>query len=139
MAQTIDLNQGEWMKLVSNRKDFLKIVSTLNDFYIPKVPFKQLNEGQKLRVKLVREESENFDVFLKRRKEHEFVIFLRVGKRFESWIHQDGIREAKDYFLEQGKTDHPIFQCPCVSDLYEEHCVFAGEKETKTFDRKDSA
>lgn len=48
----------------------------------------------------------NFEVFFKKRNDHEFIIFLKVGDQFTSWIHQDGIGEAKERFLMEGKTSY---------------------------------
>ncbi|PJZ29846.1 LIC_13246 family protein [Leptospira kmetyi] len=139
MKDTIDLNQGEWMKLVSKKEEFRRIVSTLNRFYIPRIPFSKLNEGQRMRFRLAENPVKDFEVFFKKNRECEFLVFLKVDGRFESWIHLDGIQEERDRFLKEGKTDHDIFQIICLSDLYENHCVFAEEEETKTLKVKDSA
>ncbi|EMM99595.1 hypothetical protein LEP1GSC021_0619 [Leptospira noguchii str. 1993005606] len=139
MKNTIDPNRGIWVKLISKKDDFIKIVSTLNEFYIPKVHFSKLDKGQQIRVRLVQKKSKDFEVFLKKRNDHEFVIFLKVEDQFESWIHQDGIGEAKERFLMEGKTDHLVFEFPCIGDLYEKHCSIAKEDEMKTLNTKDSA
>lgn len=139
MKDTIDLNRGEWMKLISKKEEFCRIVSTLNRFYIPKLPFSKLNEGQKMRILLAENQIKDFEVFLKKTRDYEFVVFLKMEGRFESWIHLDGIGKERDRFLKEGKTDHDIFKCACIGDLYENDCVFAPEEETKTLKVKDSA
>lgn len=127
------------MKLISKKEEFCRIVSTLNRFYIPRIPFSKLNEGQRMRLRLGENPVKDFEVFFKKNREYEFFVFLKMEGRFESWIHLDGIQKERDRFLKEGKTDHDIFKLICVSDLYENHCVFAGEEETKTLKVKDSA
>ncbi|AXR59813.1 LIC_13246 family protein [Leptospira mayottensis] len=139
MKDTIDPNRGKWMKLISRKNNFRKIVSTLNDFYIPKIPFSKLAEGQKMRIRLAQKKVKKFEVFLKKVSGYEFIIFLQIENQFESWIHVDGIQEEKDRFLKEGKNDHPIFEHISISDLYENNCVFANAEETKILNLKDSA
>ncbi|TGM09717.1 hypothetical protein EHQ76_01530 [Leptospira barantonii] len=139
MKDTIDLNRGEWMKLISKKEEFCRIVSTLNRFYIPRIPFSKLNEGQRMRLRLGENPVKDFEVFFKKNREYEFFVFLKMEGRFESWIHLDGIQKERDRFLKEGKTDHDIFKLICISDLYENHCIFAAEEETKTLKEKDSA
>ncbi len=139
MKNTIDSNREIWMKLISKKDDFIKIVSTLNEFYIPKVHFSKLDQDQKIRIQLVQKKVKNFEVFFKKRNDHEFIIFLKVGDQFTSWIHQDGIGEAKERFLMEGKTDHLVFKFPCIGDLYQKHYSIAQADEMKTLNGKDSA
>ncbi|WP_078125201.1 LIC_13246 family protein [Leptospira alexanderi] len=139
MKGTIDPNREKWMKLISRKNDFRKIVSTLNNFYIPKIPFSKLAEGQKMRIRLAQKKVKKFEAFLKKISDYEFIIFLQIENQFESWIHLDGIREEKDRFLKEGKSDHPIFEHISISDLYENNCVFANAEETKILNLKDSA
>ncbi|EMY76721.1 hypothetical protein LEP1GSC060_3260 [Leptospira weilii serovar Ranarum str. ICFT] len=139
MENSIDPKREEWRKLISKKDDFRKIVSTLNDFYIPKIPFSKLDEGQRMRVRLAKGKIKNFDVFLKKTDDHEFLIFLKVADRFESWIHQDGVGQAKEHFSKEGKTDHLVFRFPCIGELYEKHSAFVREEEMKTPNAKDSA
>ncbi len=127
------------MKLISRKNDFRKIVSTLNNFYIPKIPFSKLAEGQKMRIRLAQKKVKKFEAFLKKISDYEFIIFLQIENQFEPWIHLDGIREEKDRFLKEGKDDHPIFEHISISDLYENNCVFANAEETKILNLKDSA
>lgn len=127
MKNTIDPNRGIWMKLISKKDDFVKIVSTLNEFYIPKVHFSKLDEGQKIRVQLVQKKVKNFEVFLKKRNDHEFVIFLKVEDQFESWIHQDGIGEAKERFLMEGKPITLFLNFP-VSEIFMKNIVLLPKK-----------
>ncbi|EMF82994.1 hypothetical protein LEP1GSC188_2733 [Leptospira weilii serovar Topaz str. LT2116] len=54
------------MKLISRKNDFQKIVSTLNNFYIPKIPFSKLIEGQKMRIRLAQKKLKNSKPFSKR-------------------------------------------------------------------------
>ncbi|EKO34530.1 LIC_13246 family protein [Leptospira santarosai] len=139
MKGVIDPNLGKWMKLISRKNDFRKIVSTLNSFYIPKIPFSKLGEGQKMRIRLAQKRIQKFEVLLKKINDYEFIIFLQIENQFESWVYVDGIREEKERFLKDGKNDHPIFQYISISDLYENNCVFANEEETKILNSKDSA
>ncbi|AVV50336.1 MULTISPECIES: LIC_13246 family protein [Leptospira] len=139
MKGVIDPNLGKWMKLISRKNDFRKIVSTLNSFYIPKIPFSKLGEGQKMRIRLAQKRIQKFEVLLKKINDYEFIIFLQIENQFESWVYVDGIREEKERFLKDGKNDHPIFQYTSISDLYENNCVFANEEETKIVNSKDSA
>lgn len=127
------------MKLISKKEEFCRIVSTLNRFYIPRIPFSKLNEGQRMRLRLGENPVKDFEVFFKKNREYEFFVFLKMEGRFESWIHLDGIQKERDRFLKEGKTDHDIFKLICISDLYENHCIFAAEEETKTLKEKDSA
>ncbi|WP_423242909.1 hypothetical protein [Leptospira interrogans] len=36
-------------------------------------------------------------------------------------MHIDEISEARDRFKSIGKLDHPVFNIPCLTEVYEEH------------------
>ncbi|TGK10899.1 LIC_13246 family protein [Leptospira stimsonii] len=129
------LDRGEWKKLVSRKEEFTNIVSVLNQFYVARTPYSQFSNSQKLRIQLEKEGFKNFEAFLKKLGEHDFLIYLRTEGKYESWIHIDGIQEERDRFLNEGTKDHPVFDIVCVSDLFEKDCVFAEEEETKTFSK----
>ncbi|AOP35834.1 hypothetical protein A0128_01355 [Leptospira tipperaryensis] len=135
MKETVDLDQGEWKKLISRKDEFANIVSVLNQFYVTKTPYCKLSNSQKLRIQLEKDGFKDFEAFLKRLGEHDFLIYLKANEKYESWIHIDGIQEKRDRFLNEGTKTHPVFDIVCVSDLFEKDCVFAEEEETKTFSK----
>ncbi|MBM9499894.1 hypothetical protein JWG44_06475 [Leptospira sp. 201903071] len=135
MKETVDLDQGEWKKLISRKDEFVNIVSVLNQFYVAKAPYSKLSNSQKLRIQLEKDGFKNFEAFLKRLGEHDFLIYIKANEKYESWIHIDGIQEERDRFLNEGTKIHPVFDIVCISDLFEKDCVFAEEEETKSFSK----
>lgn len=133
MKETVDVDQGEWKKLISRKDEFTNIVSVLNQFYVAKTPYSKLSNSQKLRIQLEKEGFKNFEAFLKKLGEHDFLIYLKADGKYESWIHIDGIQEERDRFTIEGMKDHPVFEIVCISDLFEKDCVLAEEEETKPF------
>lgn len=119
-------------RLYKDRIDVKRILYSKSSFFKTGSRSENKNSVGSKKVK-------NFEVFFKKRNDHEFIIFLKVGDQFTSWIHQDGIGEAKERFLMEGKTDHLVFKFPCIGDLYQKHCSIAQADEMKTLNGKDSA
>ncbi|XDD50451.1 hypothetical protein AB3N59_01165 [Leptospira sp. WS92.C1] len=139
MNDAHNLNEEVWMKLITRKEEFRRIVSVLNGFYRSKTTIRKLNGSQKMRIRLEKKDFQNFEVFLKKIGDHDFLIFLKIENKYDSWIHIDGIQEERERFILEGKTDHPVFKIVCISDLYRKDCVFAKREETKTFSSQDSA
>ncbi|MDV6234227.1 hypothetical protein CH379_001100 [Leptospira ellisii] len=139
MDETVNLDDGEWTRLQGRKEEFRRILSALNRQYVPAISESKRLDSKKLRFELENDESDNFDVFVKKIGTYDFFVVLKSGNRFDTWIHLDGIRREQERFLFEGKDDHPIFEIVCLSDLYETDCVLIDLSNTKTPSRKDSA
>ena len=49
---------------------------------------------------------------------HHYVVIIKYGDKYESFLHVDGIQEERELLHKQGRgTDHPVFSIECLTDI----------------------
>jgi|JI8StandDraft_1071087.scaffolds.fasta_scaffold151504_1 hypothetical protein len=116
---------SEWMELNENKLEFLHILRVLNRYYEAKGAQSLNNTSHEFRKELTEKKESDFQVFLKKFGDFEFLVHAKIGQKpsqkSDTWIHIDGIAEEREQLIKSGITDHPIFSIVGLRDLYLNH------------------
>lgn len=117
--------KSDWMELNESKSEFQHILRVLNRYYEARDAQSLKNTSHEFRKELSEKKESEFQVFLKKFGEFEFLVHAKIGKKplqkSDTWIHIDGIAEEREQLLKSGITDHPIFSIVGLRDLYLNH------------------
>ncbi|WP_061243536.1 LIC_13246 family protein [Leptospira interrogans] len=98
---------------------FYQILKVLNCFYDLGVK----NKRREFKNQLLK--SSNVKIYLRKLNKYSYLVFAEISDSGsilqDDWIHIDEIQEARDRFKSIGNLDHPVFNIPCLTEVYEEH------------------
>ncbi|QOI53262.1 LIC_13246 family protein [Leptospira interrogans] len=98
---------------------FYQILKVLNCFYDLGVK----NKRRELKNQLLK--SSNVKVYLRKLNKYSYLVFAEIINSDsiiqDNWIHIDEVSEARDRFKSIGNLNHPVFNIPCLTEVYEEH------------------
>ncbi|EQA43882.1 hypothetical protein LEP1GSC050_4158 [Leptospira broomii serovar Hurstbridge str. 5399] len=106
---------------------FKRILSILYSYYNMIWEPKSISETWEFRKELII--APNARVFVKKFGEYEYLIRGEIadGKNIKTdeWIHIDGIQEERDGFSDSKNLTNPVFNIPCLTDIYLNHSKVA--------------
>jgi hypothetical protein len=117
--------KSNWMELIENKSEFQHILRVLNRYYEAKDGQAHNNSSHEFRKELSEKKESDFQVYLKKFGEYEFLVHAKMGEipsqKSDTWIHIDGIAEEREQLMKSGIMDHPIFSIVGLRDLYLNH------------------
>ncbi len=116
------MKKKTWLEI----KDIIglkEILSTLNTYYNMHRSSSSPSEAHKFREKLVLTSNRRIKIYAKKFGDYEYLIVavLKFKKEelTDTWIHIDGIAQARDSYSKMGNTKHEVFSIICMKDLYD--------------------
>ncbi|WP_036069204.1 LIC_13246 family protein [Leptospira noguchii] len=113
------MNDGVWKEINSVGKiKFNKILRVLNNFY-------DSVKNKTRDFKFLLPQAQNAKIYLQKLDDFSYLIFAEIIEpettMRENWIHIDGIKEEQERFTSLGIINHPIFEIPCLTEVYDNH------------------
>ncbi|WP_036096573.1 LIC_13246 family protein [Leptospira weilii] len=114
------MNNSVWKEIDSVGKIKLnEILRVLNNFYDSMVKNKTRD------FKFLLPQAQNTKIYLQKLDDFSYFVFAEIiepeSTMRDNWMHIDGIKEEQVHFTSLGILDHPIFDIPCLTEVYDNH------------------
>lgn len=124
-----------WVEILTDtgKEAFLKIQTILHKYYQVDQHLKTRNNEQdtsgllydheKFIARFITLPVSSMKIFLKWTYGYEYrvIVKIKLEKKVirKAWIHLDGIAEERKLHGARGNLTHPVFEIPCVSDIFQ--------------------